>query len=185
MKRVQMPPRTVPLAPGGPLARYQELSRSAGLQGARLALVDRDGAPAVPLRQEQQRGRTPSTIPPDVLDLVDARDGHMCVRCGRVRKVIEHHHRRIKGMGGSVADHTECPCCIVSVCPWWTESACHPWAHANRPEAEAEGLIIPRAAEFPWLYSVMVHSQHDGSGAKAWPTCRGAWTTDEPEGALT
>lgn len=125
-----------------------------------------------------------NTIPDAVLKLVDDRDGHFCVRCGRYREVIEHHHRRIKGYGGDTREHAECPCCIVSLCPWWSESACHPWAHANRVEAEAEGLIIPRAAEFPFLYSVLVHSQFDGSGHMAWPTCEGRWDANEPEGTI-
>lgn len=124
-----------------------------------------------------------STIPADVLALVDARDGHFCVRCGRYRDVIEHHHRRVKGTGGDTRPHTECACCIVSLCPWWTDSACHPWVHRSRAEAEAEGLIIPRAAGFPFLYPVLVHGQYDAGGAMAWPTCAGAWSADEPDGA--
>ena len=61
LKRTPFP---VPLAEDGTprwpnWTRSKELGRSAGLQGARLALVDRDGAPVVPLRQEQQRRGSP------------------------------------------------------------------------------------------------------------------------------
>lgn len=65
MRRTPMPSRAIPLArnaslsPGGPLARYQGLSRGTGLQGARLALINRDGADVVPLRPEQQRRGSP------------------------------------------------------------------------------------------------------------------------------
>ncbi len=116
---------------------------------------------------------TVSTIPPGVLAAVDARDGHFCVHCGRWREVIEHHHRRIKGMGGSIAPHTECPCCIVSLCPWWSDSACHPWAHRNREEAEAEGLVISRSVTKPWTESVLVRTA-DG-GLLRFPACDGTW----------
>ena len=181
MRRTPMPPRSVPLLrtatlpSGSPLARTSQLPRS-----SRLKVVRADGAAPAPVRRQQQRK---NTIPDDVLKQVDVRDGHYCVHCGRRREVIEHHHRRIKGMGGSTAAHTECACNIVSVCPWWTESACHPWAHRNRDEAEAEGLVISRSTEFPFLVPVFVHGRDDAGSEKAWPTCGGRWVRHIPEGS--
>lgn len=173
-------PRWSTLSPGGPLASRSGLART-GIRSARLSVVTPDGAAVLAPARWRRRA---STIPPDVLALVDARDGHHCVRCGRHREVIEHHHRRIKGIGGDTRPHTECACCIISACPWWETPACHPLIHANRAESEAEGLIILRSAEFPWLYSVLVHSRYDAGEQKAWPTCDGRWDTGGPEGAI-
>jgi hypothetical protein len=61
---------------------------------------------------------------------------------------------------------------------------CHYWAHVlDRPAAEAEGLILPRATEEPWKHGVMVHSEAEAdanSGATRWPTCEGEYA-DEME----
>ena len=170
------PFRPVPVAADGTVRWSSFPPRESGIgRGAPLAV--RDAAKGSGLV-------TASTIPPDVLKLVDARDEHTCIRCGREREVIEHHHRRIKGSGGDTRAHTECACCILSLCPWWAEPACHAWAHRNRVEAEAEGLIIPRSAEFPFLYPVLVHERYDAGGQLAWPTCDGRWDTSEPEGSV-
>jgi hypothetical protein len=59
------------------------------------------------------------------------------------------------------------------------------WAHSGngRREAEAEGLIIPRAETSPWRRPLMLHTAAD-SGAMVWPTCDGRYVTEMPEGAL-
>ena len=164
------------------LTRREGLSRGTGFRPVSLALVAGDGAPVVHLRPNRQRRADP--ISAAVRKLVHARDGRWCILCGGYfPDGIELHHRRIKGIGGSTAEHAHCCCALVSLCGG--PQGCHRYAHLNRPEAEAEGLIIPRAAEFPFLYSVLVHGRYDAGGQRAWPTCAGDWTADEPEGALT
>lgn len=152
--------RTVPLG-RAPLATVTPL-RSVGLT-----------APVVPLRPGRASPR--DTIPAKVRTLVRARDENLCVHCGRPADDI--HHRRLKGIGGSSDAHANCPCLLVSLC-----RACHDWAHANRREAEAEGLIIPRATPRPWLLPVLVHGYGDGGGQTAWPSCDAHWLPEEPEG---
>ena len=61
---------------------------------------------------------------------------------------------------------------------------CHvPWAHLKRREAEAEGIVIPRAETDPWRHAFMVHTEA-GSGFMAWPTYEGRLVNAMPEGAL-
>ncbi len=180
-----MPDRTVPLRSATGLSRtpwtpqpgqpWSSLSRQTGLRARA------PGAGTV--TELRPKPVAASTIPPDVLALVDLRDEHYCVLCGRYQEAIEHHHRRIKGSGGDTRPHAECACNILSLCPWWTDSRCHPRAHLERRRVgEPEGLVIPRSASSPWLYSVAVHGREDAGGVRAWPTCTGAWSTDEPEG---
>jgi len=117
------------------------------------------------------------SFPPAVAALIDARDP-WCVHCGSPRD-LQRHHRRIRGYGGDGRDHTHCACNGVRLC-----ILCHvPWAHLRRREAEAEGIVIPRAETDPWRRSLMVHTEAD-SGFTAWPTCDGRYVTEMPEGAM-
>jgi hypothetical protein len=116
---------------------------------------------------------TGETFPPAVAALIDARDP-WCVHCGSPDN-LHRHHRRIKGIGGDPREHTHCACDGLRLC-----SACHEWAHTTgRREAEAEGLIIPRATLEPWTVSVLVHLA-DG-GVRKFPTCDGRWVDDLSE----
>lgn len=138
--------------------------------GFRLIKGGSDGATVVPF---PQRKPPRDTIPAKVRALVRARDYGLCVHCSQ--PADHQHHRRIKGMGGSSDAHANCPCVIVSLC-----GPCHEFVHRNRLEAEAEGLIIPRATPRPWLLPVLVHGP--GSGSTAWPSCDGRWLRFEPDG---
>ena len=118
-------------------------------------------------------GRAES-FPPGVAALIDARDP-WCVHCGSPDD-LQRHHRRLKGSGGDPRPHTQCTCNGVRLCP-----RCHlVWAHREgRLEAEAEGIIIPRATKEPGTVSVLVHTL-DGGMAK-YPHCDGTYQDYPPE----
>lgn len=119
--------------------------------------------------------RRAESFPLDVAALIDARDP-WCIHCGSPRD-LQRHHRRIKGNGGDPRPHTDCACNGVRIC-----LACHDRAHntdRGRREAEAEGLIIPRATLEPWTLSVLVHLA-DG-GVQKYPSCSGEWLDYVPE----
>lgn len=111
-------------------------------------------------------------IPARVCRLVDKRDSidgqRCCIRCG-ITRGLHRHHRRIKGTGGDLRPHTDCPCNLVTLC-----HRCHGWAHVeDQRAAEVEGLIIARAETFPGRLPVMVHTE--GGGLTMHPTCDGRW----------
>ena len=115
------------------------------------------------------------SFPPAVTALLAARDS-WCIHCGSPSG-LQCHHRRIKGHGGDSRPHTDCACNGVRIC-----LACHDWAHSGkgRREAEAEGLIVPRATLEPWTLAVLLHLEDDRGGMRKFPTCDGRWA-DEPE----
>jgi hypothetical protein len=109
--------------------------------------------------------------------LIDARDP-WCVHCGSPHD-LQRHHRRIRGMGGDGRDHTHCPCNGVRIC-----GRHHvPFAHLQRRESEAEGLVIPRGELLPWRVPLLVHTSEHG-GFMAQHLCDGSRVTERPEGAL-
>lgn len=128
-------------------------------------------------RPRKQRVRKPAkgrtdTIPPKVRGLVNDRDP-WCVHCGSPN-ALHQHHRRLKGDGGDTRPHTDCCCNLVRLC-----ATCHYWAHVlGRPEAEAEGLIIPAETLLPGSVSVLVHTA-DG-GMDRYPACDGEWVSNSP-----
>jgi hypothetical protein len=152
--------RNTGLAPGG------QWSRTVPLLGTGRITASRAGnSPAAGSR----KGRA-ETFPPDVAALIDARDP-WCIHCGSPHD-LQRHHRRIKGMGGDPRPHTDCACVGVRIC-----RSCHEWAHSGdgRGEAEAEGLIIPRATVEPFTLSMLVHLEGDRGGMRKWPSCDGRW----------
>lgn len=166
MKRSSLPQRQTGIR------RAVPLKRTGSLRAVTWFPVVVDGGLATPGPRPKPRPK--DTIPPGVRSRVAARDYGLCVHCSQ--PASHQHHRRIKGMGGDTRPHTNCPCNLVSLC---AGLGCHEWAHANRREAEAEGLIIPRAIPKPWLLPVMLHGP--GGGITAWPTCDGRWLTFEPD----
>lgn len=167
--------RTARLEPGKPPQRKTPLQpvpwsravRPVGAgSGKGKSAAAREGGP----------GRAGS-FPAAVAALIDARDP-WCVHCGS-SDGLQRHHRRGKGHGGDPRPHTDCACNGVRLC--WV---CHSWAHTSgRIKAEAEGLIIPRAAVLPFTLSFLFHAEEDGSGICVWPTCDGGWVFDDPAGA--
>ena len=135
-------------------------------------IVLRGGGKVVPFPAPK---RPRDTIPARVRRIVTARDMGLCVHCGM--PAVHIHHRRVKGAGGDLREHTDCPCALVSIC-----LDGHERAHRDRFYGLAEGLIVPRATPLPGLLPVLVHGLEDGSGVRAWPTCTGEWQTYEPDG---
>jgi len=157
------------LKPRKPFLRTGGLSRRA--REERLAVHFAPGTKPAPARRAAQHRK--DTIPPKVRRMVNARDP-WCVHCGSPRS-LHQHHRRLKGDGGDSRSHTDCACNLVRLC-----AACHIWVHGkDRPEAEAEGLIIPAEILFPGSVSVLVHTA-DG-GLERFAACDGQWA-DEPGG---
>ena len=170
MKRGGPIPRSAP-EPG--TARRKAYMRSAsprrspqrGAGGSREKGAARTGSGA---------GR-PKGFPPDIAALLAERDP-WCVHCGSADG-LQHHHRRLKGIGGDGRDHTQCACNGVRLC--WL---CHSWAHSGNGQRKArtEGLIISRFILEPFAADVLVHLRGDVGGQRKFPTCDGRWV-DEPE----
>lgn len=93
-----------------------------------------------------RRAGVPSTNPtPAQHAVVDARDGHRCVRCGG--PATDHDHRSGRGAGGRHgADRTAIngPQWLLTLCGHGNTSGCHAWKETNRVDAERDGFRIPR-----------------------------------------
>lgn len=76
------------------------------------------------------------SIPRKVRDVVVARDGGCCIRCGRWADGGSLHHRMLRSQGGR-----DVPANLVLLCGTGT-TRCHGWAHAHPEEARREGLIV-------------------------------------------
>lgn len=87
------------------------------------------------MSRRAQQNPTRATI-----DLVDAREGQCCARCGQYVEGGSRHHRQLRRHG----DHSAAN--IVLLCGSGT-TGCHGWVHAHPAESYALG----------WL----VHSWHD------------------------
>jgi hypothetical protein len=171
LRRTKFTSRSV-LEPGpGPArkTRLRAVSPRRAAEGGTVKSAATTKARKAPARAE--------SFPPEVAALLAARDP-WCVHCGSPYD-LQNHHRRLKGSGGDPRPHTHCACNGVRLCV-----RCHvPWAHEQRAEAAAEGIIIPRSETGPWRRPLMVHTAAD-SGFMAWPTCDGRFVTVRPEGAL-
>lgn len=77
----------------------------------------------------------------DTRTAITFRAGFMCERCRNVRGE-EIHHRRPRGMGGTLRAATAGAANGVLLC-----GDCHRWAESNRDEARAEGWLCPQHEE--------------------------------------
>jgi 5-methylcytosine-specific restriction protein A len=74
-----------------------------------------------------------------VRDLVHARSGDWCERCGSAR-AVQIHHRRPRGMGGSTATDTNTASNALALCV-----GCHQSIESNRAEAISMGWLVPQS----------------------------------------
>ena len=74
-----------------------------------------------------------------VVEMVLARSGGMCERCGGNGEQI--HHRRPRGMGGTHRQETNMPANLVNLC-----RECHGWVESHRTQALADGWLIRQAS---------------------------------------
>lgn len=71
-----------------------------------------------------------------VRDVVHARSGGRCERCGE-NQAVQVHHRRPRGMGGSSREDTNTPANALHLCV-----ACHQHIESNRDEAHSLGWLV-------------------------------------------
>lgn len=124
---------------------------------------------------EPKRKDTSDPFPAAVRAQIDARD-KCCQRCAATQ-ALEHHHRRLKGIGGSKhRTHAQHACNGILLC-----RKCHGWAHrGDRRTAEAQGFIVSQSVDEPGLVGVMRFAAA-GGGATQWPACDGSWADTAPE----
>lgn len=92
-------------------------------------------------------------------DLVDARDGYRCVRCGvSLVSVPGSRHHRVRRR-----DTADKPSVLVLLCGSGT-TGCHGWAHAHPKAARRLGLIVPAVRRPPLDTTTIpcVGIRHDG-----------------------
>jgi len=80
-------------------------------------------------------------IPRANRQIVQGRAFGRCERCLTVELNGDHHHRRVRGMGGSKAPDRHDPANLVWLC-----RGCHDWAHSNPVAAAEAGFIVPRSS---------------------------------------
>jgi 5-methylcytosine-specific restriction enzyme A len=81
-------------------------------------------------------------FPRKVRDIIAARAGGACERCGLAAPAYQHHHRRPRGMGGSSADDTNRASNALCVCV-----PCHTDIESNREDALKYGWIVRQGCE--------------------------------------
>lgn len=101
-------------------------------------------------------------IPTKSRQLVRARDGDQCARCGAGNHLAWHHRRR-----RAVKGHFQhCPCIGIQLC-----HTCHSFVHAYPATAALTGFIIGAHVEEPWLVPLRTFDGwvlNDCDGDSAW-----------------
>lgn len=79
-----------------------------------------------------------SQPPVKITNVVDARDGYACIRCGMSLKAISgsRHHRQRRRDGGHTVPN------LILLCGSGT-TGCHGWVHDHPDKARACGYIVP------------------------------------------
>lgn len=86
-------------------------------------------------------------MPPEAAELVKARAGGRCERCGaRDSPYWSLHHRKPRGMGGSKDPRIHSPANLLYLCGSGT-TGCHGWVESHRAEARDLGLLLYRNDE--------------------------------------
>jgi hypothetical protein len=103
------------------------------------------------------------TVTQRTVDLVLARDGNRCARCGNhVHGERGYgwsiHHRRPRGSGGTSLGWVNTPGNLLTLCGSGT-TGCHGWCETHRETARHHGFLVPRnayytAAQVPVLHAV-------------------------------
>ena len=99
---------------------------------------------------------------PKVREQITRRADGLCERCGNPALVVQHHHRRPRGAGGSKASDTNVASNALVACV-----PCHSWIEANRDEALHWGWLVRQGhppAEVPvWIGWRWVLLKDDGT----------------------
>lgn len=96
----------------------------------------------MPLRRTPMKRPKVRTGPDlETRQLVFERDGYRCVFCGGVGQ-LEVHHRRPRGIGGSLRPDTNQPQNLVSLHPM-----CHQSVESCRESAREVGLLVPQGVD--------------------------------------
>lgn len=109
------------------------------------------GKVAVARRRITASGRRSTGPGADVRLLVIERADACCERCGiRLTSAAQQalgysiHHRRPRGMGGTVRTDANSPANLLLLCGSGT-TGCHGWAEANREVALEQGFLVRQA----------------------------------------
>lgn len=115
-----------------PLMSTTELKRTSGL--ARTPLTR-----TTPLRSTgPTKAKRRDTGPCEAVRLlVRGRAGDRCEACGRRGELLDQHHRRPRGLGGSSDPATNRPANLVLLC-----RQCHRWVEAHRSVALDMGWLV-------------------------------------------
>lgn len=131
-----------------PLARTAVLKTNTPLISkkplvTRAALVAKKGLSRAESTPRPPRRTGPT---PQVRELVRARAGSSCERCGMALRTGNIHHRKPRGMGGTTDPAANSPANLMLVCGSGT-TGCHGWIESHRQEALTEGWLVPRTAD--------------------------------------
>lgn len=125
--------RGAPLQPGKGLQRRVPLPRPV------------PPAPTDPPAPSSRKPRRRTGATADVLAVVDARDGRLCVRCGQPATDRDHvQGRGAGGTRGDASDRINGAAWLRTLCGSGGASGCHGWKEANRDAAERDGYRIAR-----------------------------------------
>ncbi len=164
-----------PLAPGKPMDRGRALERRAPMPRTRTEGTPAPRAQAPEQREQPTRTRAPLPRTPmkraqppaartedgartrprptprrtgaseAVRELVRARDGGLCVRCGAPAADLDHRQGRgAGGTKGAASERINGAAWLTTLCGTGGSSGCHMWKEQRREEAERDGYRIAR-----------------------------------------